>query len=806
MEATASAWDWLLARALLNWRERVLEGRVRLTIDDARSMRFPDHLRELYPEQALRVSDTDLEGALAELLQRSPDVAQWYTLLLAAGDIGIEWSQGQPWIEPRSLERWTILSNDFEADATLTLDWARRSPAGTLASDRAALGRWRTVPRSGDNELRALARRGLADMHIHVGGVRIFQQTWIELMIQRIPASRLRAMVTHYRSDALSLSEEINAARNSRKALASEIGIDLGAEAANIGRPNGTFWFSWSPGNLAWERMLLIAAWRRLRQKPGSDNSEKIRLALDAYLYRKNRFYRWASQPVLTDPQGLRAFERRFSRLKRQPVRMLREPEKAMRGSLRKGARMPGRSSTAFAASPHMAMAPTGDACRYLLESEHLQRMELRIGPLPRAPDYWRLFSLFERLKTSLQSPYPERAVEIRFAVHFKRTGDPKVSGRDHEPDVFRRLKELDRDSAALRAARADPEEMTRLRALARIDVAGQERDTPIGVYAFHLRLLRGDPVALDTLEAAAHAQAQGKGQYPLISRWLSLHERGAHRPGGWEEPLGLTVHAGEDYADILDGIYQVASAIESCGLMSGDTLGHGLALGDTFEESRPELSRMAPRGAAFDSQCWLFDFLDREHSGGGLLQERRLLERLIQDDGEFLFGSEISITKLLKLWKTSRAMSFPSGDTELRVQPALADPEKDRRHYLAREALTDTARRFGLRDAVLLAQRSLLEAVGRRGIVIEINPSSNARVSGVKKLVQNPSLALLRASEKSIRVSINTDDPGVFVGVIENEYAMLLHAAQSEGSGLNERMARDLLEAARYTGLNILR
>ena len=807
MHTRPSPWDWLIARALLSWQRRVLAGAVRMTGDDARKLGFEAHLRRLYPLQTLRLSATDVDGALDDFLREADSLLLWHQALLNAADIGIDWSEGQPWIEMKSLQHWTVLCNDFDADATLTLAWALRNPSraiGTGAMDAAALARWRTVPRSGDNELRVLAKRGLADMHIHAGGVRIFQQAWVELMAQRFPASNLKSMAAHYRARGLLLTAEIDLARASRRQLAAATSVDLVSEARGLERPTAERWFSWSPGQLRWERSLLIAGWRNLIDAPNDEVEDNLAAVLDTYVYRKNRFYRWARQPVLSDAPGLRVFERVFLALKQRRKRgvPLRGKPRPKRRSRAKKVKKP-IAAQAYAESHHLAMAPMGDACRYLLETDHLVRMELRIGPLSRAPDYWREFRLYDQLKERLRHAYPDRKMEIRFAVHFKRSGDHLPREPDREPDVFRRLRELDRDTAALRAARADRVECQHLKSLARIDVAGQERDTPINVYALHLQLLRGNPGALDTLERAAWLEMAGKRSFPFLEKWLSLHKRGLHRPLGWEAPLGLTVHAGEDYADPLDGIYQVATALDVCGLSSGDAIGHGLALVDPMDTDPDELGPRLPRGAAFDSQCWLLDFLEREHAGDGLWTERRQLEKLIEEDGQEIFRRAMSVSRLLNYWRSTRSPDPAARDDR---RPAFADQLRDRRIYLAREELTDADRRNSLRKAVLLAQKSLIRRIGREGVIIEVNPSSNARISGVDALHKNPSVALLKASHKDLRISINTDDPGVFAGVIENEYALLLNSVRRESDEFDEATVRTLLEAARHTGLDILR
>lgn len=81
------------------------------------------------------------------------------------------------------------------------------------------------------------------------------------------------------------------------------------------------------------------------------------------------------------------------------------------------------------------------------------------------------------------------------------------------------------------------------------LDVAGDETEWPIEVFAPVLRWLR-----------KTH-RAQGTARGPLLKPHLS-------------------VHAGEDYAHVLSGIRHVDETVRFCGMARGDRLGHALAIG----------------------------------------------------------------------------------------------------------------------------------------------------------------------------------------------------------------------------------
>ena len=66
-------------------------------------------------------------------------------------------------------------------------------------------------------------------------------------------------------------------------------------------------------------------------------------------------------------------------------------------------------------------------------------------------------------------------------------------------------------------------------------------------------------------------------------------------------------MHAGEDFDNLLDGLYQVAMAIDAFDLREGDSIGHGMALATELNDRsiKHEFAIM-PAGQTLDSLCWL--------------------------------------------------------------------------------------------------------------------------------------------------------------------------------------------------------
>lgn len=88
--------------------------------------------------------------------------------------------------------------------------------------------------------------------------------------------------------------------------------------------------------------------------------------------------------------------------------------------------------------------------------------------------------------------------------------------------------------------------------------------------------------------------------------------------------------------------------------------------------------------------------------------------------------------------------------------------------------------------------QDILIGMIATKGISIETNPSSNYLIGTIQKYEKHPILRFNSRKLKnvlpnrSINVSINTDDQGVFDTLLENEYALMALALKKQ----NEIMA----------------
>jgi hypothetical protein len=397
----------------------------------------------------------------------------------------------EPQIDVNAIEDWERALDRVDSDALVTRALTDRYPDQNGEAGVRSLTRWSTVVRSCDRELEQLFRRGLSDMHVHVGGVRFAQAAWFDLMDGVSNTNTIYGL-----GRDRTLSDSINAARAARRELWS--GLAIPEEDSPLYDRN--LWWRWDKRRLVGERILLARCWRT--SNPASDHEALVK-RLDIYLTAKCGFFARARQRVESSP-GLDYFKGSFEYLK---------PVGPIRGKRR------GRYSS------RLEMHPFGDALRFLVESVDLQRLEFRLAPEPSMTAMIRLASNFGNLMDQFEAWRREesansRPIEVRLAFHLKRSRGKKGKGKALGP----LLMVMDRFTAALRLALSDEIAGQPLRKwLARIDIAGQERDTSLVDCLPYIRLALGDRSALEergvvNLGAGLTCVASRRVQYLLQS------------------------------------------------------------------------------------------------------------------------------------------------------------------------------------------------------------------------------------------------------------------------------------------------
>jgi hypothetical protein len=85
------------------------------------------------------------------------------------------------------------------------------------------------------------------------------------------------------------------------------------------------------------------------------------------------------------------------------------------------------------------------------------------------------------------------------------------------------------------------------------------------------------------------------------------------------------------------------------------------------------------------------------------------------------------------------------------------------------------------------ILRTAVLDELRHRDITVETCPTSNLMIGGFQDLTHHPVFALdgtnlEHATDQLARVTVNTDDPGIFATNLENEMALLARAAEQRG------------------------
>ncbi|MDY4347644.1 MULTISPECIES: antiviral RADAR system adenosine deaminase RdrB [Pectobacterium] len=369
-------------------------------------------------------------------------------------------------------------------------------------------------------------------------------------------------------------------------------------------------------------------------------------------------------------------------------------------------------------------------------------------------------------------------------------------------------------------------------------DVAGNENELPIEVFAPVLRVLR----------AAKHPGG------------MSMSTR-------LQRPF-ITVHSGEDYSHLLSGLRAMDEAVEFCQLREGDRLGHGLALGiDVNHWAHRQRRAYLTAGQHLDNMVWAYhqavqlsqhtvehipvmhELRDKIHHWSqllykdvctpNLLYRAWLLRRNWPDyedmqsdmtnfsewapDGEWLLSDDaVDAHKARIFWQRyldsgiEKEKYSPFNQViSVNCQPDVG--ELFSTHISDKEDILSQGE-IRLYEAI---QDFLMEKYSRLGLVIEACPTSNIYIGRFEKYHEHPLFRWnppqpewLKPGEKFNRyglrsgplaVCINTDDSALMPTTIANEHRLMRETA-IQCYNIGAWMADLWIDSIRQKGVDIFR
>lgn len=404
--------------------------------------------------------------------------------------------------------------------------------------------------------------------------------------------------------------------------------------------------------------------------------------------------------------------------------------------------------------------------------------------------------------------PY-RRLPQVGLVIHFLKRPDDSVpkkcvqNGRDDCTYLLfgKRQEEYERQIESFTRLRTEFVELSRY--LVGIDAASLENSTPVWVFA---------PI----YENARDSSVERIGR--------------KSRAGDYMQSLGFTFHAGEDFRHILSGLRRIDEAVEYLKFHAGDRIGHGIALGmepRKWKNQNPVI--IIPRIEALENYLWAYDMLSGNygHFQATILAyiEKRicgLAGRIYGGTGDEEEQEGIGIETLLagyhRLFTDYKGRLKDEVYTR-KVKEGLCD-KLFRGEKILWDARLLTAARHCKRfvkemeqpihyevteqDVLIVeeVQKMLKEKLGRMGIVIEVNPSSNMAIADLDRMEENQLYQLDRINDRqNLIVCINSDDPAVFNTNVSNELAYIYYGM------LEQKISREAaliwIDRIRKNGMN---
>lgn len=293
---------------------------------------------------------------------------------------------------------------------------------------------------------------------------------------------------------------------------------------------------------------------------------------------------------------------------------------------------------------------------------------------------------------------------------------------------------------------------------------------------------------------------------------------------GKYMQSLGFTFHAGEDFRHILSGLRRIDEVVEYLKFHAGDRIGHGIALGipaAKWKEQNPVI--IIPRIEALENYLWAYDALSKNYSD---FQAAILtyMEKQIYELSRKIYGCEDGGIRI-ELLIDGYHQLFRDSENDFESVEWMSVEENLCRKLRAQEridwnpSLLAAARHCKIfvgkmerpihcevteQDLLIIEelQEIMKKKLGRKGIVVEVNPSSNTAIADLEVLEDSQFYQMNQMNgDQNVIVCINSDDPAVFNTNVSNELAYIYYGMLEKG--ISREMALLWIERVQKNGMN---
>lgn len=284
-------------------------------------------------------------------------------------------------------------------------------------------------------------------------------------------------------------------------------------------------------------------------------------------------------------------------------------------------------------------------------------------------------------------------------------------------------------------------------------------------------------------------------------------------------QPLRVTVHAGEDYRHLAEGLRRVHECIESGVVRRGDRIGHAIALGDSPARwQHREQPCLVPKIERLDDLLWELDRYwqkDLEPQGGRISRIEHEIAVLSEDIYGRVHSSVALVSARQLRWDAYHLNSVGFAQVDTSGSPVLT-PALGAIKVLYEHVHSQRVFERGKEPATVTyddseiaflqsAQQWLQRRVSELEITVESNPSSNLLIAQYSDLTQHPWFRLLPLlpgpMDEQVLLSLNSDDPIVFASRLADEYAYAFNAIRR--AGYSTPVALEWLDRVRANGMS---
>jgi hypothetical protein len=304
--------------------------------------------------------------------------------------------------------------------------------------------------------------------------------------------------------------------------------------------------------------------------------------------------------------------------------------------------------------------------------------------------------------------------------------------------------------------------------------------------------------------------------------------------------PLKVTAHVGEDFRHLLEGMRRIYEHVHYVLNGVNGRLGHAIALGvepQAWAESvgsvlipaevrlwdlvwewrlytkyriKPEFTAAAPPGRIeilLNKVCELSEYIYGKdgYKIDELAEAHHVLHQFLVPPFTHSYEVDGAYDTFLQAARNIRN-AHHEVHSALRVSKLLEAYLDDEHTFKKGQTLVDIPLLKDEIDALNAVQYALRRGIAQRGIVIEVNPSSNLLIGDLLDLRNHPILRLNppvpeQNAPPPVAIALGSDDPLTFSTDLLQEYTLLHQAACA--AGYPEHLVHEWLESIRRTGMD---